>query len=311
MKIKPTDLKAGISAIKIRCKFYGKFEENKELITFIKDLAKLCIVQSDFTTLKNEYIAKLAKEGYIYSNIHFITELEQLKRIACSEDIDEIKKLPNVTYIEYCNNFIGAIYLASRPETIFEKVIEKEKETVFNELKDLGYRLSAVDENITYTIKNNGDETFCYLAYSDLFENGVLDAKAWEAFLKIHADIEVNEITNLVADNICFKLNLKRSRFKNINNILEHFNDKNTEKLYIPNVVSKDVNENIDNEVLFNNLLNHFNQQNPYKKREYLEKQLEIVKHNKTLAKTIIQNENLKLFITDDEMQLIKKLSYS
>lgn len=305
------------------------FEENDTVRDFIRSMAKLCIHKDDFRKLRLAYKNKLEREGYIYSTLILIDNLIELERLACSNDIENIKELPNFLIIENEEKkFIGAIYEASRDEILFEKIYRKNPKKLLNEL--CKFNLSTykeIEKNFVYNIICGDDEVTCYFSYSDLIENGIFcNHSCYEGdcsleinklIKRLGADIEAEEIVKLVVNDLSQKLNLNIKDFKNINEFFNYVEDKHSEEvsnaylLFVPQKFKEKMCEdNIFSEVHFDNLLGYFNQSNPYGKREILQECLNtkyINQQSKKDFKKILENDFIDFYLTQDEQEEMQK----
>ncbi|ULO04550.1 hypothetical protein [Campylobacter sp. RM12651] len=305
------------------------FEENDIVREFIKQMAKLCIHKVDFKKLKLAYINKLAREGYIYSTLILIDNLKELERLACSSDIESIKKLPNFLIIEDENeNFIGAVYETIRDEILFEKIFKQKPKKLLDEL--CKFNLSTyeeVEKNFIYNITCEDNEATCYFSYSDLIENGIFYTHSYykddcsleinKLIKRLGADIEANEIAKLVMNDLIQKLNLNKKDFKNINNFFDYVEDNhikqvpNAHLLFMPQKFKEKMCEdNIYSEVHFDNLLDYFKQSNPYGQREIFKEYLNIKyvnKHSKKRFQKILDNDFIDFYLTQEEQEEMQK----
>lgn len=305
------------------------FEESNSVRDFIRSMTKLCIHKDDFKKLKLAYTNKLAREGYIYSTLILIDNLKELERLACSNDIENIKELSNFLIIEdEKENFIGAIYEASRDEVLFEKIYRKNPKELLNKL--CKFNLSTyeeVEKNFVYNITCEDDEVTCYFSYSDLIENGIFcNHSCYEGdysqeinklIKRLGADIEAEEIAKLVVNDLSQKLNLNIKDFKHINEFFNYVEDKYSEEvsnaylLFVPQKFKEKMCEdNIFSEVHFDNLLGYFNQTNPYGKREILQECLNtkyINQQSKKDFEKILENDFIDYYLTQEEQEEMEK----
>lgn len=305
------------------------FEENDTVRDFIRSLAKLCSDKNDFRKLRLAYKNKLKREGYIYSTLILIDNLIELERLACSNDIESIKELPNFLTIEDKNeNFIGAIYEASRDEILFEKIYRKNPKKLLNELcKTNLSTYEEVEKKFVYNITCGDDEVTCYFSYSDLIENGIFCNRSCcegdyslevnKLIKRLGADIEAEEIARLVTNDLSQELKSNIKDFKNINDFFKYVEDKyskevpNAYLLFVPQKFKEKMCEdNIFSEVHFDNLLGYFNQSNPYGKREILQECLNtkyINQQSKKDFKKILENDFIDFYLTQDEQEEMQK----
>lgn len=293
------------------------FTEDARVKKYICSLATTCKNNAEFKKLKKEYKNKCDIEGYIYSQLIFIDNLQDLERITCSTDMESIKELPNIVVVENSKGFVGAIYKASREEIIFEKIIKKHKDNLLKILCEANNAYYyELEKNFTYTISDYAGECDYYLSYSDIVENGAFN-KYKDILYRLAADIEADEMTLLVKKDITKQLNITTD-FKNTNEFFNYIEEKHIKQipnaylLFMPSKIKKDIClNNIISEIHFDNLLNHFNQSNPNGMREILKRQLKltnVTKKTKKAFKEILDSDYVDFYINDDKQEQIKNI---